>query len=169
MPKLIDLTGRQFGRLKVIERADTVHREVYWRCQCICGNKKTVRGSLLNTKNSKRRVRSCGCLLKETSLNRQPIITKKAFEKNRPRFNFEKGTDIKLIASQKMNKRNKSGVKGVYFDRTRGVWVASLKLKGVTVLNKRFKKKDEAIKARKKAEEKYFEPIVEKARTVGII
>lgn len=84
MPKLIDLSGRRFGRLTVIQRAESNRKEVYWVCQCDCGNRKTVRGGLLTTKYKKRRIRSCGCLLKERASTRQGILTEKATEANKP-------------------------------------------------------------------------------------
>ena len=169
MPKFIDLSGRRFGRLTVIKRAESNRKEVYWVCQCDCGNIKTVRGSLLTTKNKKRRVRSCTCLLKERASARQGILTEKATEANRTRFEFEKGTDILLISSKKLPKTNKSGVKGVYFDSSRGQWTASLTLKRKVVFRERFRKFDDAVKARKKAEEKYFKPIIENAKKHGIV
>lgn len=168
MPKLIDLSGRRFGRLTVIKRAESNHKEVYWVCQCDCGNRKTVRGSLLTTKNKKRRVRSCTCLLKERASARQGILTEKATEANKPFLEFEKGTNIRIISSKKLPKNNKSGVKGVYFDSSRGQWIASLKFKRKVVFRERFRKFDDAVKARKKAEEKYFKPIIENAKKHGI-
>lgn len=168
MPQLIDLSGRRFGRLTVIKRAESNRKEVYWVCQCDCGNIKTVRGSLLTTKNKKRRVRSCTCLLKELASARQGILTEKATEANKPFLEFEKGTNIRIISSKKLPKNNKSGVKGVCFDSSRGQWIASLKLKRKVVFRERFRKFDDAVKARKKAEEKYFKPIIENAKNTGL-
>lgn len=61
MSKLIDLTGRRFGRLKVIGRDSSTSDDVRWQCICDCGNAKSVRGSHLRSG----RVLSCGCLQKE--------------------------------------------------------------------------------------------------------
>ena len=169
MPKLIDLTGRRFGRLTVIKRAETTHKAVYWLCQCDCGNKKVVRGSLLTTTDKRKKVRSCTCLLKERAASKQSILTEKATEANKPRYAVEKGTDVKLISSQKLYKNNKSGVTGVRFDNSRGLWQAYLTFKGKTVFCKRFREFDEAVKARKEAESKYFNPVIEKAKSHGII
>lgn len=66
--KLKDLTGKEFGRLKVIERApDYINKkgekEVQWLCQCNCENHTIlpVRAhSLLNG-----HTKSCGCLQRE--------------------------------------------------------------------------------------------------------
>ncbi len=62
MGKLIDLTGRQFGRLTVIGRSarnDTEGR-AKWDCECSCGNLPAVRGNSLKRGLTK----SCGCLHK---------------------------------------------------------------------------------------------------------
>lgn len=50
----IDLSGRRFGRLGVIEYLG----QGLWSCLCDCGQTSTVRGSLLR----KGATRSCGCL-----------------------------------------------------------------------------------------------------------
>jgi hypothetical protein len=46
--KLVDLTGRKFGRLTVLRRSvRDVARKPMWVCQCECGTVKDVRGSHL--------------------------------------------------------------------------------------------------------------------------
>ena len=59
MSKLIDLTGRVFGRLTVIKRGRSNHRgAVYWVCDCSCGIKgKEVQGGTLKAGKTI----SCGC------------------------------------------------------------------------------------------------------------
>ena len=42
MPKLIDLTGRRFGELKVIARAKDRCNRSRWHCVCNCGNSVDV-------------------------------------------------------------------------------------------------------------------------------
>lgn len=63
MPKLIDLTGKKFGRWTVIEKAPSQKKETMWLCECSCSNhtKKIVSGR--NLRNGK--TQSCGCLHKE--------------------------------------------------------------------------------------------------------
>lgn len=67
---LEDLTGKRFGRLTVINRADDYidkngDRRVQWRCLCDCGNEKIIRAQALKNGSTK----SCGCLKNEkTSL-----------------------------------------------------------------------------------------------------
>lgn len=62
MPKLIDLTGKRFGRLTVIDRAPNRISKcglpnVRWNCVCDCGNEVTVDGSSLRNGHTQ----SCGC------------------------------------------------------------------------------------------------------------
>jgi hypothetical protein len=58
MPNFIDLTGRRFGKLKVIKRAGTLYCGAAWQCACDCGGEVVVGGpSLRNGKTG-----SCGCL-----------------------------------------------------------------------------------------------------------
>lgn len=68
MSKLIDLVGKRFGRLIVVQFVNkNKFRKFRWLCQCDCGNNVIVQGD--NLKNS--HTRSCGCFQKEkTSINR---------------------------------------------------------------------------------------------------
>lgn len=66
MGKFIDLTGRRFGRLVVLERAQNRGHHTCWLCQCDCGNKKTVYGTALGAGLTK----SCGCFNVEKMLSR---------------------------------------------------------------------------------------------------
>lgn len=59
MGQIIDLTGRRFGHLTVIEFAGlSPRRAALWLCACDCGEKSTVIGRHLRTGNT----RSCGHL-----------------------------------------------------------------------------------------------------------
>jgi len=54
------------------------------------------------------------------------------------------------------NKRNTSGVTGVYFDKDKGKWRAVINKNGITYRLGRFKDKEKAIIARLEAEKEYF-------------
>lgn len=58
--------------------------------------------------------------------------------------------------NQNLRKDNKTGVKGVNWDKNINRWQAQLQVDGKKVLNKYFKTFEEAVKARKEAEEKYL-------------
>lgn len=67
--------GETYGRLTVLS-FDHVNdrRQAVWLCECSCGNKTFVEG----TKLASERVRSCGCLKRETlSLNGKARIGSK--------------------------------------------------------------------------------------------
>lgn len=71
MGKFTDLTGRQFGRLTAIAKAESSIRadgkpRTRWRCKCECGNEIVVNGDNLTRGNTV----SCGCYQKDiTSKN----------------------------------------------------------------------------------------------------
>lgn len=59
MANLIDLTGKRFGRLTVIQKAAPIDgcTNARWLCECDCGNTVAVRSTTLRTGTST----SCGC------------------------------------------------------------------------------------------------------------
>lgn len=59
--KAIDLTGRRFERLVVLEPAGHRGKKRLWRCACDCGGEIVTMGENLR-ENRARRTRSCGCL-----------------------------------------------------------------------------------------------------------
>lgn len=108
MTKLIDLTGQKFGRLTVIERDISVPKEkgVYWRCECDCGNYKSVKSGNLTTKN--RGIKSCGCLLEEVrkkdSFHKSKLykvyhqIKYRCYDRNATDYNYYGGRGITMCA-----------------------------------------------------------------------
>ena len=63
----IEMVGKKFDRLSVIELADEIKnkngkKQIRWLCKCDCGKTKIVDGRILRMKN----VRSCGCLVEDT-------------------------------------------------------------------------------------------------------
>ena len=155
-----DLTGQRFKRLTVIERKEnTKLGESVWMCKCDCGNSVSVTAGHLISGHTK----SCGCLSREkSSINGRS-------EKNLTKLrNFEKrdsveNTRLSVISSERsLNKNNTSETRGVSFVTKSRKWHAYINLKGTRTNLGEYKKLEDAIKARKLAEEKYFEPIIEK-------
>lgn len=60
--RFIDLTGKRFGKLVVLERVKR-SRKTEWRCKCDCGNETIVQAA--NLKNG--HIRSCGCMISESN------------------------------------------------------------------------------------------------------
>jgi len=129
-----DLTGERFGRLTVIERDYKTQKRMHARgTYWICKCKCGNEKSIAAYRLKNGTTSSCGCLNKK-----------------------------KAIVNATMLTTNTSGFKGVSWDKNKKRWRSYLEFKGTTVLHKRFKNKQDAINARKEAEEKYFKPILEK-------
>lgn len=61
------------------------------------------------------------------------------------------------MENKDVTSKNKSGVCGVYYDKTRNKWVYQIKKNGKVVSSGRFDSKEDAVKERAKAERKFFE------------
>ena len=71
--KLLDLTGKRFGRLVVLNKQGHKGKLIAWRCKCDCGNETVVSVSNLLNNSTK----SCGCLAREiySSVNKTHGMT----------------------------------------------------------------------------------------------
>jgi len=58
------MIGREFGRLRVLNRGRNDARHLWWSCECSCGAVKECRSDHLRLGL----IRSCGCLHREISL-----------------------------------------------------------------------------------------------------
>jgi len=77
MPNLKDMSGKKFGRLTVVSRAENYRGgAAMWNCRCECGRERPFMGQSLRSGAAK----SCGCLCKEINLKR---ITKHGKHKTR--------------------------------------------------------------------------------------
>lgn len=149
--RYIDITGQRFGRLTAIKEMGTTESgDKNWLCQCSCGNKVVVRSYTLR----KGLTRSCGCLRRD--------LGKERFSKDE-RFLAKMGVSDSFVnengitlASLHKGIRNKSGVIGVSKEKKTGRWNARLYFKGRYVLLKTFDTFEDAVAARKKAEQKYL-------------
>ena len=159
-----DIAGKKFGRLVATERLGLNKHGVYrWKCKCACGKNVIVDIGNLTSGHTK----SCGCLNYELISERGKKIhfyAKEFLEKD----TIEKGTRLSSIdPNVKVSKNNTSGKTGVFFNKRKKKWMASISLKGKRTHLGCFDKKEDAIKARLKAEEEYFVPILEKYKDVS--
>ena len=148
--KPVDITGKKFGRLiaiKPTENKDKDNGSIIWECKCSCGNTCYVPMYLL----LKGRVKSCGCYAKDVHSK----TIKKAIDVHL-KEHIVAGTNIPVITKKGVKKNNKSGVTGVCWDRSRQKWVAQITFQGKHYNLGRYNNKEDAIKVRKKAEEKLF-------------
>jgi hypothetical protein len=69
--RLIDLTGKRFGRALVLYRcgSDLADHQPTWRCRCDCGQEFVAKGGNLRSGNTK----SCGCLQGDVNSERLTI------------------------------------------------------------------------------------------------
>ena len=63
---MIDMTGKKFGRLTVVEFDRLQNRKTYWKCVCDCGLTVIAVGNNLRSGNTS----SCGCLRREKTRER---------------------------------------------------------------------------------------------------
>ena len=151
----MDLIGKKYGRLTVTGNAQ---RKGYVVCQCECGNRLEVRAASLTTK--KQPTRSCGCLHSEVM---HELGTKSIARNSKSRIDTDVRfhTNFGVIERAEPHKNNHSGAKGVWHDKERDLWEAYINVHGRRIHLGRFKSRDDAIKARARAEEEYFQPLIE--------
>ena len=99
--RLVDLTGKKFGRLTVIRRANCNNKHACWECRCSCGNPNTVVVSSDFLKSG--HTKSCGCIHRECArqvglsntkwnplekriLNHFDSMYKRCYNKNAPEY-----------------------------------------------------------------------------------
>ena len=146
-PTKEDLVGKRFGKIVVIARSEQrgsrgARTVPLWECLCDCGNNcykatDTLTNSQLNMCNE--------------------CAGQYASEKMRARAGYVDGTQLSRIKSNRIIASNTSGCRGVYLDKKTGLWRARLKFKGKLMSFGTFKSFDDAVKARKAAEQEYFE------------
>lgn len=153
--KAQNIKGKRFGNLTVLEptnRRDKNNGSVVWRCVCDCGNlKETTEAEL-----KRGAVRSCGCIAQKFSReNGKKVLTEQA-----KKVCVENTRLDNLTAATAKN--NTSGYKGVTWDGSRGKWRAQIVFKGKAYHLGRYNTIEQAVAARKQAEEELCKPILEK-------
>lgn len=150
--KMNDLTGKKFGRLTAIEPTDrkASNGSIIWKCVCDCGNINLVDSGSL----TKGRVKSCGCLRKPHEIEQGKRIAEETKKQ------CIDGTSIRNL-TMKISKANKSGIKGVSWDKRRNKWVAQITFKGKNYNLGRYDNKEDAREAREKAEKEMFGKFLE--------
>ena len=146
LPTKENLIGRRFGKLEVIGRSDKrgSRRErtvPLWECRCECGN-ITYKATDTLTNPDLSMCNDC--------------VGKYAGQKMREKAGYVDGTQISRLTSTKLISTNTSGCRGVYFDKHSGLWRARLKFKGKLMNFGSYKNFEDAVKARKSAEQEYY-------------
>ena len=152
MGKTKDITGKKFGKLTAISLTNerTKYGSAVWLCRCDCGNMVNV-----GKDNLGKSTNSCGCIAKEIS---KACIKQALNVKENGRI---ENTYISSL-QQKKGINNKSGFKGVYWVKKYNKWYANIQVNNKQIWLGSFDELADAISARKKAEEIYFQPIIDK-------
>ncbi|MCC8022368.1 MAG: transcriptional regulator [Clostridiales bacterium] len=142
-----DLRGRKFGLLTPVAPTEKRDRRgsVIWKCACDCGGEAEVSANGLLYGG---RV-SCGC--RQEAALRNVHIT----------LHFVDGTCIEFLEKRRQRNDNQSGQAGVYRMKN-GMYRAQIGFQGKRYSLGTFYTYEEACKARKQAEQEYFEPFLEK-------
>ena len=143
--KKLDLTGQRFGKLTVLEPAENIGSRTAWRCRCDCGQETTVTTKQLRGGSRT----SCGC--DRTCHDDTPGAAGLAS------LTYVDGTCVEMIRTRTVRSNNTSGVPGVEWMAKKQRWRASICFKGKRRYLGSYEKFEDAVKARKKAEEDVFD------------
>lgn len=146
-----DLTGQVFGKLTVIGRSDKrnsrgARTTPMWECRCECGA-TTYKATDTLTNPEESMCKSCQGLY--------------AAENARKSAGFIDGTQISRIQNMNLTASNTSGCRGVYYDKRSNKYRARLKFKGKIMNFGSYTNFEDAVTARKAAEQEYFGAFLE--------
>ena len=133
-----DLRGRRFGMLTAISPVAQKASDgsLRWKCVCDCGKETIVSSNKLLMK----RATSCGCNQLISARNGKTFIN---------------GTCLELLFTPKIRSNNTSGYTGV--SKKRSKWIARITVAKKVYHLGTYDNIEDAIDARKKAEEKWKE------------
>lgn len=125
-PNEKNLVNQTFGNLKVIEKTEdrAPNGCIIWKCKCTCEEICFVDTATLTSK----RKTSCNCRQKRNGYD--SYFNKNVLE------SYQEGdacTNISLIRSRKPSKQNKLRIKGVYYNKQTGKYIAQ-----IGFMNKRY-------------------------------
>ena len=155
----MNLKDRRFGRLVVEGNAS---RKGYVICLCDCGNRKEIRATSLT--KAFQPTRSCGCIQRELVR----AIGSKTIPQNmekQVKTNLRYHTNFQVIEDVNPPKHNTSGYKGISWDIHRKKWMTYINVHSKRIFIGRFASLDDAVDARKEAEEKYHKPLIDQKKT----
>lgn len=135
-----DITGKTYGKLTAIKYVRTVKHKAIWSCKCECGKDVEVAYSDLASGNTT----SCGCV---------SIANLKDM--------YVAGTNINKLLKPKLRRTNTSGVTGVSYNKKQSKWEAEIVFRKVRYKLGRYNNKEDAIMARKTAEDNLYGDFLE--------
>ncbi|MBS0990518.1 hypothetical protein JK175_01440 [Lacticaseibacillus paracasei] len=150
----IDISGQRYGMLTAISKVGVTKSGAAWLCKCECGNERIV--SIGDLRRKRYPTIDCGHHSKQRPQRAIDALTKWIRDND-----SKDGTRLTTLTSNP-RKNGTSKICGVSWRKREKRWVAYLVLRGEYKLHKSFTKKEDAIRARREAEDKYFKPILEK-------
>lgn len=153
-----DLTGHRIGKLTVIGRSDKYgsrgkRQTKLWKCQCDCGAITYKATDTLTNPD----ISMC-----------QDCAAEYAITRARANLSFEGGTQITKIKNRSEVSENLSGVRGVYIDRKSGKYRARLRFQGKLYNLGSYTLLEDAVKARRRAEEEIFDAFLAESLSASI-
>ncbi|MCE3203400.1 hypothetical protein [Paenibacillus sonchi] len=150
-----DLTGQVFGRLTALrpDEGKDSGGSIIWTCRCKCGREVHVPSRDLISGNTK----SCGCLLSDHTVSLQA---------NNEQYTID-GVFVPIL-TKKVATNNVTGVKGVSVQHLkigRVRYIATITIKGKRHYLGVFDRLEDAVDARRKAEEIYHKPYIDTLET----
>ena len=147
-----DLTGKVFGRLTVIGRSDKrnprgARTTPMWECRCACGN-ITYKATDTLTNSGESMCQACHNRL--------------APEKARESAGFTEGTQISKIRDMTPGAANTSGYRGIYYEPKFDRYRAQIIFQRKRYYLGTYKKIEDAVTARQRAEEELYGTFLEK-------
>ena len=143
--KKLDLTGQRYGKLTVLTPAENVGGRTAWLCRCDCGRETVVKSQHLRAGHTK----SCGCQNGAGGPRTALGLT------------YIDGTCVEMIRSKTLRRNNTSGMQGVDWLSKKQRWRASICFKGKRRYLGSYEKFEDAVKARKRAEEEIHDRFLE--------
>lgn len=146
-----DISNERHEKLVAIKPVYRNKRGEYvWLCKCDCGNEIEL------TTAAFRNNKTCGCSHKERNIHNGKKSIKIINEKY-----YKDNTNLAYIKSNKLSKRNSSGVKGVYWSEHAGKWRVEIRCQGKRHHIGYFDDLNIAENARQLAEKEFFKPIID--------
>ena len=139
--KRLELTGQRYGRLTVIGPAENIGKRTAWRCLCDCGQETVVKTCHLRSGLAV----SCGCIKPDSGGLGLTYID---------------GTCVEILRTRTVRSNNTSGVPGVDWMAKKGLWRATICFKGKRRYLGSYKQFEDAVQARKRAEEEIYDPFL---------
>lgn len=143
--KKVDLTGQRYGRLTVLAPAENIGSRTAWLCRCDCGRETVVKTHHLRSGHTK----SCGCQNGDGGPRTALGLT------------YIDGTCVEMLRTRTVRRNNTSGVPGVDWLAKKQRWRATICFKGKRRYLGSYENFEDAVNARKRAEEGLFDAFLE--------